>query len=534
MPPSNPDDALLLIRCPSCGQRFKVAEDLRGRTVECGGCEHRFRINDEAIVRGRKFYPGERKDPRLHRFHRVPLSVAPPVMGTPTISYEDAPDPSLLEPASPQRILAGLIGGAGMAMMALLLILGAKRGGALDGITTENRLIMAAFTGLLGLVLLIYANRRARGKAITLGLLSTAALVSLPFFFTEGSKHVESREVTRPAPEQALDDPAAPPEELDAFSELRRRIGTDPLVAEIKRLEDEGSNLRAVGLWLRNMQERNRFLIMDYILRATGADRQSHYYPRDQGDFLMVITGIDMTLNEVAKVAAALGSVERSLPELSVIEVRVNNDNFVEGPLEKLADRANPAFYDLNKRELESIDLDRIERAVKRLAEAEPKIYRDDISRKLLALLAMPEVKFKAAVANALAVWSEEPTAAAAVALQEVEKLLERSAPVPEEMIQLIIPSKNPDLLPILDKLWSQNPNQWEGAFAAIGQAAEPVLLSRFEDAKGWHRQSAVRLLGRIGGPQSLPVLQEARNGADPELRVLIDKSIEAIRSREG
>ena len=73
MPESSHDDDLLLIRCPSCGQRFKVEEDLRERTVECGGCEHRFRINDEVIVRGKRFYPGERKDPRLNRFHRVPF-----------------------------------------------------------------------------------------------------------------------------------------------------------------------------------------------------------------------------------------------------------------------------------------------------------------------------------------------------------------------------------------------------------------------------------------------------------------------------
>ncbi len=71
----NPDDLLLIIRCPMCGQRFKVAEDLRGRTVECGGCEHRFRINDDVVVRGKKFYPGERKDPSLNRFQRVPLAM---------------------------------------------------------------------------------------------------------------------------------------------------------------------------------------------------------------------------------------------------------------------------------------------------------------------------------------------------------------------------------------------------------------------------------------------------------------------------
>jgi hypothetical protein len=49
---------------------------------------------------------------------------------------------------------------------------------------------------------------------------------------------------------------------------------------------------------------------------------------------------------------------------------------FIEGPIEKLSNKQDPAFYELNKRELESIDLERAKRAVQRLAEAEPKIYR--------------------------------------------------------------------------------------------------------------------------------------------------------------
>ena len=534
MPGPNPDDMLLLIRCPSCGQRFKVGEDLRGRTVECGGCEHRFRINDEAIVRGKKFYPGERRDPGLNRFQRVPLAVAPPVMGMPMVHYGEAPDASILEPPSPQRIIAGFIGGIAIVMVAMLIILGASRGGALDGITTGNRMIMAGFAGLLGTLLLIYANPRARAKAISAGLLASIGLITLPLFFTDGSKPLASRDVERIAPLEIPPGGEAATEESDAITELRHRIGTGPLTAEIERLAKEGSTRHAVGLWLRDLQERNRFLIMDYILRATGADPQSHYYPRGNGDFLMVVTGINMPLEEVATIASAIGSVERTLPEIAVIEIHVKNENFVEGPVEKLTDRNDPAFYDLNKRELESIDLDRIERAVKRLAEAEPKIYRSDINNRLIALLATPEVKFKGAVCNALATWSDNPAPAAEAALKEAEKLLARKAPIPDEMVALIVNAKNPGVIPILDALWSESPNRWERPYSEIGQAAEPTLLSRFPQTKGWHRQSAVRLLGRVGGTNSLPVLEAAKTGADPELRVLLDKSIQSIRSRLG
>jgi predicted Zn finger-like uncharacterized protein len=530
----NPDDTLLLIRCPSCGQRFKVGEDLRGRTVECGGCEHRFRINDEVIVRGKKFYPGERTDTGLNRFQRVPLSVAPPVMGTAAVRYGQAPDPAILEPASPQRIIAGIIGGVGIAIMALIIILGARRGGALDGITTENRMIMAGFTCLLGTLLLIYANPKARAKAIGAGLLASICLITLPLFFTDGSKPLENRDVERILPLETPPVKTIVPQESDMITELRRRIGTDPLTAEIERLAAEGSTRHAVGLWLRDLQERNRFLIMDYILRTTGADPQSHYYPRGNGDFLMVVTGINMSLDDLAKVSTAVGSVERILPEIAVIEVRVNNENFVEGPVEKLTDRNSPGFYDLNKRELESIDLDRIERAVKRLAEAEPKIYRSDITGRLISLLATPEVKFKGPICKALIKWSDDPGPAAEAALKEADKLLKRKSTIPEEMISLIVKAKKPGVIPIIDALWSESPTRWEMQYAEIGQVAEPNLLKGFPQTQGWHRQSAVRLLGKVGGSNSLPVLEAAKTDADPELRVLLDKSIQSIRSRLG
>jgi len=534
MPGLNPDDALLLIRCPSCGQRFKVGEDLRGRTVECGGCEQRFRINDDVIVRGRKFYPGERRNARLNRFQRVPLAVAPPVIGTPTVRYADPPDPTTFEPASPQRIVAGLLGAIAIAAMALLLILGATRGGTLDGITTENRLIMACFSGLIGTVLLVYANPRARGKAGTLGFALSAGLAILPFVFTDGSTRLPNQIADAPAPGLYENAAAIPASESEQIADLRRTIGTDPLVSEIERLADEGSTRQAVGLWLRDLREQNRFLVKDYILRTTDADPQSHYYPRDNGNFLMVVTGIALSLDEVAAITEALGTVENTYPEISVIEVKVNNQNFIEGPIEKLTDKSNPAFYDLNKRELESIDLERVERAVKRLADAEPSIYRSDISRKLVALLGTPEVTFKGDVCRALTVWAEELEQAGETALIQARDMLAKGVNIPEEVIALIVKAKNPGVFPILDELWQQNPNRWEFHYAAMGQAAEAPVLSHFPSTTGSHRHSAVRLLGRVGAADSLRVLDATKTGADPELSVLLDNAMRSIRSREG
>lgn len=536
MPSPTPDDMLLLIRCPSCGQRFKVAEDLRDRTVECGGCEHRFQINDEVIVRGRKFYPGEREIPAFNRFQRVPLPGGEALHGgVQPIRYGNQPDAALLEPASPQRIIAGAIGVAGMVVMALLLMFGASRGGVLDGMVLTNRLLMAGFASFLGIVMLVYANPRARLKALAVGLLVGGSLMSVPFFFQVGSVPLQHRTVRTPellAPPMEGAEPMAT--EGRAVEALRNRIGTGPLVTEIERLAATGSSKRAAGLWLRGLSESNRYLVRDYILRVTAADPSSHYYPRDGGDFLLVVTGITQSLQELAGLASVLGQAENIYPEISVVEVRVRNEIFIEGPIEKLSKADDPAFYDLNKRELESIDLERVKRAVQRLAEAEPKIYRSDVSRKLISLLGEDGVDFKGDICRALAVWSEQPGPASEAALEVVKKLVGKNEEVPPEMVVLIVREKNAAVIPVLDELWFKNPGDWESLYADLGQMAEATVMRRFPQTSGAIRYSAVRLLGRVGGADSLPLLAAAGADADPELKVLLEQAQKSIRGRLG
>lgn len=536
MPSRTPDDLLLLIRCPSCGQRFKVGEDLRERTVECGGCEHRFRISDEVIVRGRKFYPSERKSGELNRFHRIPLPGGESLIGIQPIRYSNPPEAAILEPASPQRVMAGIIGVTGMALMALFLMFGTSRGGTLDGMTLPNRLVMAGFVGLLGVLLLVYANPRARLKALAAGLLMAGCLTSVPYFFQAGSVPlpngvaIKPKEIMAPTGE-------APQQELvedETVSALRTRIGTGPLAAEIQKLAKEGSQKQALGIWLRSLSDSQRFLVRDYMLRLTGASASSHFYPRSGGDYLLVLSGVECSLQQLAETAKALGTVESIYPEISVVEIRVREDIFVEGSIEKLSRKDDPAFYDLNKRELESIDLERVKRAVQRLAEAEPKIYRSDITRKLIALLGEDKVDFKGNVCSALAVWSEEPGPASEAALKVLKQLVAGGKPVQPEIVALVVKEKNTAAIPILDELWFKNPMAWESLYSDLGPLVEPVVIRRFSETKGTIRYSAVRILGRVGGTDSLPILAAAVPGADSELRILLDQAQKSIRSRLG
>jgi hypothetical protein len=530
------DDLLLLIRCPSCSQRFKVAEDLRGKTVECGACEARFKITDEVVVRGRKFYPGERGGSQTSRYQRVPKSLISTRSPAGGFLSSKPVDPAVIQPVSPQRILAGICGVGIMVVVGLMLMFSGQRGGVLDGMAFEKRLVMAGFTSLLGLVMLVYANPAAKKKALAVGLLFATGLMMIPLKFKQGALLPASSQSSQPA--EAVENLAAAAttaagSESAEIQALRNQIGTDPLQKEINQLAREGSSKQAIGLWFRSMNAENRLLIKDYIFRTTSPNPTSgNFYPREHGDFLMVLSGAKQTLPELVEVVSVIGTVEKVHSEISVIEIRVNNGNFTEGPIEKLTKKEDPAFYELNRRELECIDIERVKKAVRRLAEAEPKIYLSDISRKLISLLADDGVNFKGNICKALLTWSAEPKLAGNAALKALKPLVEAGGEVPPEMVELIVKEKNNEVIPFLNQLWRKSPNDWEMTYTAVGPAAEASMLESFPSTEGASRQSVIKMLGKVGGERSLAVLAGANAKANTETRILIEQAQRLIRER--
>jgi hypothetical protein len=116
----------------------------------------------------------------------------------------------------------------------------------------------------------------------------------------------------------------------------------------------------------------------------------------------------------------------------------------------------------------------------------------------------------------------------------EVKWLMSEKKVVPQEMVALIVKEKIPAVVPVIDQLWSDSPTHWESLYAEVGPAAEAQLLKRFASSDGSLQQSAVRILGKVGGPESLAPLEAALPGAHAELRVLIGNATTSIRSRHG
>ena len=533
------DPETLPIRCPGCGQRFKVGLELKDRMVECGTCEHRFRVNDEVVVRQKKFYPGERRDISLDRFSRIPKGTPLP-SNFQTIQYASEPSLPDIQPVSPLRLVLGFVAGAGVILVALLLAFGGSPGGMLDGASQPKRLALAGFTALIAAIFFIAANPRRRGRAIFGSLVSAALLISFPFFFTEGNAPVapsaHGLSYDESVKHEAEDE--APPLSSD-LDELKKEINTTPLEKAIAALaaNPENKGRTAVGIWLRDVREFQKLQISSYIERTTGAIQgQSYMYVRD-GGYLMVVSGVTDDLAELSKICERFGEVRRVIDPLQVIEVVVQEDKFTPGDLKKLTNRDDPAFYELNRRELESIDLSRAKDAVTRLAEAEPKLYRKDINRRMLQLLKESDkdeqsVQMQSQIGRALVAWSEEGDGSEALVREVISRYPAASVDLPESLVKFLMVKKDAAAIPMVDALWASDFTRWEEIYLGFGPGIEDSVLARFPEASAPMKRSATRLLSKNGSAKSIPVLEAALPDADSELKVLIERAVAAIRSR--
>ncbi|MCH7227239.1 hypothetical protein [Haloferula sp. A504] len=532
-----PEKEMVTIRCPGCGQRFKVGPELAGKMVECGTCDQRFRVEESVMIRTRKFYPGEQRDPSLQRFSRVPLRSSP-APSFDTVDPPPDPDPrAVVDPVSPSRVLLGLAGVTGAVIVALILIFGGGTGGILDGAPMAKRLILAGFTALIAWVLLFLANPAQRIKAVTGGLAISIVLLALPFLFTQGipSRDDDSDFGAGPTlvPTNLPDDGVASPD--DTFAELKEEMGYNKMAEALETygIDGESQGKTAIGIWLRDTRLYNKEQIVDYLMRTTGAGPRSWAYTRPPSDYLMVLYDVSPELGRIRKLCERFGKVTRVIRELQVIEVMVDNDSFVQGPLNKLQDAEDPSFYELNRRELDSIDLHRASAAVRRLSSAEPRLFRTDIVRRMLELFQEGDLEMKENVARALLTWSRPEDDAQEIVRAVVLERIRGKESVPRSMVEFLVSQKDAESAPLLHDLWMADASEWETLYGDLGPVIEDELLQGLGEYAPLQLISAARLLGRVGTEASVPVLQEAQKEATSELRVTLEQAIRSIQGRQ-
>ena len=518
----------LNIRCPSCRLRFSVAPELMNRIVECGGCDSQFRITDEVIIHSKKIYPGEKKEPDLHQFRRIPSSSIAPPVGMQTINYAEFNHPEQLGPSSPLRVIAGVFGVSIMVIGALLLLISSNPSSPMGGMTFEKKIIIGGFTSLLGFIFLVYANPRTKIKAGVIGVMLAAGIFSIPFFLKETPSEL-NKDLDKPAEITPVSNEG---QVADPIQTLRERFLTQPLESEQKRLAASNSNKSAYGIFLTDMLGRNKLTARDYLIRETNASLASHPFPRNNNNHLMVLTEVEKSFDQVAVIASKLGKIAETYPEINVIVVKVDNEQFIAGSAEKLNDKNHPSFYELNRLELQSIDLGRIQQAVERLADSDATLSRSDITQILIGLLEKPNIDFHDSIARALLKWAEDPGPAAEVGLRALKSYVSKKTSPPEHLVRLVADYKNPEAIPTMVSIWETNPVIWDNELVKFGPPIEALVREKLSSDKPPLRRATIKMLGEIGTAKILPELRKILSEEDPEVRLLAQRAIQQIEQR--
>ncbi len=521
------DEETIQLRCPQCGQRFRINQELKGRMVECGACKYRFRVDDQSVVRNKKFYPGERREIGTGHFARVPAKdlLAPPSLQT--TEYAEAPNFARFEPVPFGRILVGLVGGAMMVFVWLILILGGSKGGILDGVTIDRRFIIAAFAAVVGTIMILYANPGTRVKAIVFSLLGAIALLLAPVYFKEGTRPMTPGLISM---ETGVTTPMMVNDARKRIADLKETVGYKPMETA---LVEAGKNGSAVGIWMKGLQESNSQIVRNYLLRVSKSAEASHLYPRMNRSFLLVLINPQLSLEDVARQCALMGRVDQTVTELSLLEVTVDNSRFAERPIEQLTDKTNAAFYRSNLMELEGMDLKRINDALSRLATAEPKEFRDDIVNRMIQLLEVADLEMMKNLSNAFQHWSSGKDGAPDATLQWALKWYQANQTLPVETLQFLTTWHLPEIYPILDEMWAKSPALWEETYMKCGPLAEDYINKHLMEGGNNHRMSASRITGRVGTNKSIDALKRAMEfKADAELVTSFQNAINSINAR--
>jgi predicted Zn finger-like uncharacterized protein len=528
----------LSIRCPNCGQRFKVGHELAGRVVECGSCDHRFRVDEESIHRPKKQYPGERKDAQLDRFSRIPKEIAPIPPKFQQVHYAPGAAPSF-EGESPLGLLAGSMAIITVLVLLSLILFCNEPGDVFDGTSTSRQIGIAFFGGVVASVLIFLANLKRRKRATILSTLSLVLLICAASFvkktppLVKGAKHGEQPHVTSgDAVNDLIQDASGKKSAPQSLEELRADLKIEPLDQEIIRVAASGTHAKVLGVYVDDLKDYDKLLVRDYLVRVTQSDPNTHPYTRTNA-YLYVLSDVKTDLQTLAKFCERFAEVEIILEPLNLVRVKLKPDALTEGPMEKLSDLKSDEFYDLNRRELECIDLGRCHRAIRRLASVEPKLFRTDIVRRLQQLLKEGQRDMQSDIAECLDIWAVSGDGTDEAIHQAVDRLEKKQITLPKSMIAYMVHRKDAHVLPILHRLWMESPVDWESLYQEMGSSICTDILRSYETLNISQKYSAINLFTSIGTPEAIPVLTKDRPNLSQELQSMIDTAIKQIKSRQ-
>jgi len=517
------------IQCPECSQRFDVTDDFLGKTVECGSCDGRFKVSAESIVKDKaKFYPGEKRETHLERFGRNSSE------GGASVDFQQAhyqPDVNAarIGPPRPRRTVATIVGVSLMSLVIVIFLLTGGKEGAMRDMETMNRFILVGFTALLGGLLVIYGMVNNRRLGIILTAVFVALLLLLPILLPANPMNASVVPI-------AVDSQLGDGSRTDLSNIEKERddylfeIGYAPVKEALAKFPKD----EVVGIYLRNASELVSGKIRDYMYEATDKANRGIIYERGElgSESLILLLNQKRSIDEIALLCEKFGRIERIEKKLSLIDVIVERSKISQLDKYKMLDSSSLDFEFQNLQALKSFDPTERLNAVRRLAVAEPRSRRDDITQQFIKMIPESSMELQLEIINALKTWAL-PTAGAEPVVLEAVKQIHAQGKVDKAAMGFLVDRKVEGCEFILGDLWDGNPAAWSEMMLQLGEGAQILLLPKLKDMDMPHLVSASEILAKTGTMDSIPLLEKVMKSKEGQSKKSLQAAIDEIKKRQ-
>ena len=518
-----------------------MTDEFIGKTVECGSCDHRFKVSEDVEVKEKeKFYPGEKRGAHLERFAgsrasagaAATSSAATAPVGFTEAHYQPDVDADRIGPPRPRQTISAIVGVSLMVLVIVVFLLAGGKEGPMRDMETINRFILVGFTAVLGSWFVFYGLARSRAKAILLCLLLGGVLLAMPVVFP-GNPLADSEGYTA---DQALaEDAGAGVAEFSEKNEQENyldEIGYFPVAEALEAHPDKS----VVAVFVRNASQDVREEISNYLYVETDKLNRGTSYNR--GDMsgsglygLILMVKQKKSIDEIAILCGRFGQVNKIHHEIRVIDVTVERSKVVSLDPKTSIDPSSQGFFREQLKALRSFDPSLNIKAAKRLAGSEPKALRDDIAKQMIQMLPLSQNDLKVELIHALAVWSKSGDGAGVIVLDAV-KDLHKHGMVTKPAMSFLIDRQVAGSEIILIDLWNTDPAAWSDHVQRLGDGAQMLLLPLLKEMDTVHIVAAADILGKVGTESFIPYLEEVIEKQEEVGQKSLKAAIDEIKKR--
>lgn len=525
-------------------------DDLTGKTVECGACDHRFLVEEESIFAERsKVYPGEnnkRDDGFLSRLGR---SHSTSEEGQEGGSPKGGGNPKVdaIMPAGAGQNIAVGAGIIFLFLYVLIFFLGTSDGGSFQDVGKAKRYILGAFVLLISGGLILLGAKNWRGRAFFLTLLLGAALFAL----------ILTRPIYTMPDVGLISDPELGSTQSAAFNpvdqdgdlrDLKARVGYQVIENSLASKSPltlkfgNSASQHIVAIFIEDLASSQFHNLEKYFqieLKIPPTEAISRYSRNNEKDSLIVISGFQLDFDSVVQVCDPRLGRATTYPELRLIELELSalHESKIKDDLrDKLSNPAHPSFFIENLNALRALDPLRRKEAVKELAKIPPNVelrYGEEIIAEFIRLIRSDaDSQLLSDMGRALSIWATDDSVVVDIVTEKVEEMMKSESDVPTSLIDFLVRANGEKAPLLIETLWVKNPEVWRSQCIALGVSTEERMLFYLEGPSIRLRKAATLVLGSTGTKKALQALSKYQNTSDSELRVLVERAIAAIKGR--